>query len=220
MFFVSKPSEAAIRAILAERAEAPLSYEIAGCTRCEPASFSGWNLDRHRVLLGHGEESFHRARKAIENWAMFPREIAEACYPDTPIRACQVVGVLYWAAPVMLWLLCPARIVYSIDAIEKIAGHHLEQFGFAYGTLPGHPERGEERFLVEWNRADNTVWYDLLAISQPAHWLVRLGYPYARYEQARFRRLSAAAMRAAVLHKTLAGSKPAPGAAGNPAPSP
>lgn len=210
MFFVSKPSEAAIRAILAERAEAPLSYEIAGCTRCEPASFSGWNLDRHRVLLGHGEEIFHRARKAIENWAMFPREIAEACYPDAPIRNGQVVGVLYWAAPVRLWLLCPARIVYVIDGAKPAVDVGcLERFGFAYGTLPGHPERGEERFLVEWNKADDTVWYDLLAISRPAHWLVRLGYPYARFEQARFRHLSAAAMQAAVRQEPTHELRPA-----------
>ena len=48
---------------------------------------------------------------------------------------------------------------------------------------------------MEWNEADDRVWYDLVAVSQPAHWLARLGYPYTRYEQARFRRLSAAAMR-------------------------
>jgi uncharacterized protein (UPF0548 family) len=74
----------------------------------------------------------------------------------------------------------------------------VHRFGFAYGTLRGHPERGEERFLVERNESDDSVWYDLLPVSQPAHWLARWGYPYTRYEQARFRRLSGLAMQEAV----------------------
>ena len=71
------------------------------------------------------------------------------------------------------------RIVNAIDEPNR--------FGFAYGTLPGHVERGEERFLVE--RKDNgDVWYEILAYSRPRHWLARIGYPLARLQQARFRR--------------------------------
>ena len=73
-------------------------------------------------------------------------------------------------------------------------GRTTLRYGFAYGTLPDHPERGEERFLVEWNQADDSVWYDLLAVSRPGHWLARIGYLYARYEQAKFRRLSGLTM--------------------------
>jgi uncharacterized protein (UPF0548 family) len=198
MFFVRRPSEAVIRAILAERAEAPLSYGMSGCTRDEPGFVRGWNVDRQRVLLGHGRATFQRAREAIEQWQMFPREVADVCWPDVPICEGKTVGVLYWAAPARLWLLCPARIVQVIDGAGERGDKPVEQFGFAYGTLAGHPERGEERFLVEWNHADDSVWYDLMAVSRPAHWLARLGYLYARYEQARFRRLSAVAMQAAV----------------------
>ncbi len=53
----------------------------------------------------------------------------------------------------------------------------MSRFGFAYGTLPGHVESGEERFLVEWDRGDDAVWYDILAFSRPNHVLTRLGYP-------------------------------------------
>ena len=43
----------------------------------------------------------------------------------------------------------PARVVYVIDEpLRK---------GFAYGTLPGHPETGEEAFIVEY-RDDDSVW--------------------------------------------------------------
>jgi uncharacterized protein (UPF0548 family) len=71
-------------------------------------------------------------------------------------------------------------------------------FGFAYGTLPGHVERGEERFLVEWDQGDDAVWYDILAFSRPNHLLTRLGYPVVRRLQKRFGRDSAATVLKAV----------------------
>jgi uncharacterized protein (UPF0548 family) len=96
----------------------------------------------------------------------------------------------------------PARVVYIVEDSAILAGQRIDRFGFAYGTLPDHPERGEERFLVEWNRDDDSVHYDLLAVSQPRHWLARLGYPYTRRQQARFRRLSGLAMQRAVMEES------------------
>jgi len=72
-----------------------------------------------------------------------------------------------------------------------------QRFGFAYGTLPGHIERGEERFLLEMSD-DDSVWYDILAFSQPRHLLTKIGYPFVRRMQKRFGRESAAAMVRAV----------------------
>ena len=69
----------------------------------------------------------------------------------------------------------------------------LERYGFAYGTLPQHGEFGEERFTVEYNHDDKSVWYDLYAISRPGL-VARLAYPYARALQKRFARDSKAAM--------------------------
>ena len=74
----------------------------------------------------------------------------------------------------------------------------VARFGYGCGTLPGHLGTGEERFLVEWDREEGGVWYDLLAFSRPYHFLARLGYPYLRRMQKRFGRESAAAMRRAV----------------------
>ena len=59
-----------------------------------------------------------------------------------------------------------------------------ERFGFAYGTLPGHAERGEERFSVVLNRDDGSVHYEVLAMSRPKHPLAWLGYPFARSRSA------------------------------------
>ena len=84
--------------------------------------------------------------------------------------------------------------------VRRGRGRAGSRFGFAYGTLPGHAESGEERFLVEWDRADDAVWYDILAFSRPRHPLARLGYPLTRRTQRRFARDSAAAIRQAVAH--------------------
>lgn len=68
----------------------------------------------------------------------------------------------------------PARVVYVVDEpLRK---------GFAYGTLPGHPERGEEAFIVEY-RDDESVWLTIRAFSRPASWLFWLGYPVVRLMQ-------------------------------------
>ena len=92
------------------------------------------------------------------------------------------------------WSLNAGRIIYVLEE-ERV---DVSRTGFAYGTLAGHAEIGEERFVVEWNRADDSVWYDLYAFSRPGHWLARLGYPISRSLQRRFARESKQAMVAAV----------------------
>jgi uncharacterized protein (UPF0548 family) len=147
----------------------------------------GYDRDRNRQLLGTGEPAFTAARAAIRAWRMFPPPLATIEPAGIPIAPGEVAGVVVRAFGV--WFLNAARIVYVIDEPRR--------FGFAYGTLPGHAERGEERFLVEW-LADDTVWYDLDAVSRPRYWAARVAYPLARRLQRRFARLSKASMAAAV----------------------
>ncbi len=40
--------------------------------------------------------------------------------------------------------------------------------GFAYGTLPGHPESGEELFAVRYDPADDAVYAEVVAFSRHA----------------------------------------------------
>ena len=198
MFTWRKPADAEIKRFLQQQAREPFSYDRVGCTAEGKVSpRNGWNVDRCRVRLGTGRETFERAQGAIKQWRMFPSEVAQLCYPDCPVEAGATVAVLYrlW---LVCWILMPAKIVYTLDDEIVAPAGRVRRFGFAYGTLPDHPERGEERFLIEWHAADDSVWYDLLAVSQPAHPLARLGYPYTRWEQARFRRWSTVAMQSVV----------------------
>ena len=93
-----------------------------------------------------------------------------------------------------LWWANAARIVYVVDDRTSSPNSVTMRFGFAYGTLPGHVEMGEELFLVEWNRVSDAVTYRILAFSRPRHLLARLGQPLVRRLQQRFREDSAAAM--------------------------
>jgi uncharacterized protein (UPF0548 family) len=91
------------------------------------------------------------------------------------------------------WSVNPCRIVY----VEETDGD-MATFAFAIGTLPAHSERGEERFRVEWHRADDSVWFEILAYAGARHWLARLGSPFVGHLQRRFGRDALAAMQLAV----------------------
>lgn len=51
-----------------------------------------------------------------------------------------------------------------------------ETFGFAHGTLSDHMAEGEERLRIECDHGDDSLWYDLLALSKFTHVLFRSGY--------------------------------------------
>jgi len=181
MYSFREPETAAIRDFLTDRAGAPFTYPEVGLTASGRPK--GYNIDRGRIQLGAGPEAFEKARRALRNWRMFSLAWVKLCWPFKKIQPGVLVGVL--AHHFGFWSLNAARIVYVIDEPRR--------FGFAYGTVGDHVERGEERFLVEW-RGDDTVWYEITAFSRPAHWTVWLGYPLSRGIQARFRRDSLRAM--------------------------
>jgi uncharacterized protein (UPF0548 family) len=189
MIRFSRPTTQNIQAFLAAQSELALTYAAVGATRTTPPA--GYAVDHTRVRLGAGENTFVAAKAALGRWQQFRLGWVEAGPEGTPIEQGRVVAVL--ARLFGLWWLNACRIVAVIDEDGEV-----RRFGFAYGTLPGHAESGEERFLVEWDRNEGGVWYDILAFSRPRHVLARLGYPLARRLQKRFARESAAAMCRAV----------------------
>ena len=189
MLSLRKPSDDAMRPFLAAQRELPFAYEAVGATAGTPPT--GYVVDRTRIKLGEGEPVFRSAIAALRRWEQFQLGWVEAWPSGTQVRPGEAVAVMGRAVGV--WWLNACRVVYVVDGAGPVS-----KFGFAYGTLPGHVECGEERFLVEWDRGDDAVWYDILAFSRPHHVLTRLGYPVARRLQRRFGRDSAAAMLRAV----------------------
>lgn len=180
------PSDDAVRRFLASQKDLPFSYEEVGAT-WEGAPPNGYVVDGYRVKLGEGPETYERAKEALRGWRQFDLGWVRLLPPEAPAEVGATVGVL--ARHYGFWSLNTARIVYLIEESDEEA----ERFGFGYGTLPGHGERGEERFSVEWRR-DGFVYYDVLAFSRPKHPLAWLGYPFARALQHRFARDSKEAM--------------------------
>jgi uncharacterized protein (UPF0548 family) len=189
MWSLRKPSIEFLRRFLDDQRRRDLSYSFVGATATTPPA--GFVVDHTRIRLGSGEAVFATAQAALQRWDQFRLSWLEAHPSDALLQKGGVVAVLARAAG--LWWLNACRIVYLVDEDGPI-----NKFGFAYGTLPDHVEAGEERFLIEWNRADDSVWFDILAFSRPRHLLARLGYPFARRMQKRFGRESAAAMLRAV----------------------
>jgi uncharacterized protein (UPF0548 family) len=188
MFTLTEPSGDDITNFLSQQSNRPFSYSEVGATKSSAPA--GYKVDHNRVQLGSGADIYQRGIEALKQWRQFDLGWVSLAPREAKIERDAVVAVKAWACG--LWSLNACRVVYVIDENDA---NSVSRFGFAYGTLPDHIERGEERFLVEWNRGDDSVWYDILAFSQPRHPLVKLGAPVARVMQKRFARDSLHAMK-------------------------
>lgn len=188
MFRFAPPTAEQLDAFLQEQSRQPLTYAAEGATRLATVLPDGYTVDHTRVTLGFGEATFRQACAALRGWEMFNLSWL-TCYPQAaPIEVGQVVVIVPWHFG--FWSLNACRIVYVIAEAHR--------FGFGYGTLPAHVESGEERFLVKWEASTDTVSYDILAFSRPAHPLAQLAYPVTRLFQRRFAADSCRAMRRSV----------------------
>jgi uncharacterized protein (UPF0548 family) len=190
MLSCRKPTAARLQDFLEAQAKLDLTYSEVGATAGVPPV--GYVVDHTRVRLGEGADAFAVATTALGRWEQFRLGWLEAWPPDAPLEVGRVVAVVAWLFG--LWSLNACRIVYTVGEDGPV-----RRQGFAYGTLPEHAQSGEERFTVEWHKADDAVWYDILAMSRPRQLLTRLVYPVARRLQRRFARDSVAAMRRAVV---------------------
>ena len=188
MFTLIEPSERTVKSFISNQSNAPFSYAEVGATQSELPR--GYTVDHNRVQLGHGADVFNRAVDALKQWRQFDLGWVTIVPRGVKLEKGAVVAVK--ARGGGLWSLSAARVIYTIDEAEPV-----RRFGFAYGTLLDHVERGEERFLIEWDPKDDSVWYDILAFSQPRHPFVRAGFLYARRLQKRFARDSQQVMKAA-----------------------
>ena len=188
MFQLSEPSTQRISRFLDAQRDAPFSYDEVGASREDAKAPVGYAVDHNRVRLGEGRKTFDRAVAALHAWKMFDLGWVKVVPAGAPVEVGTTVAVL--AKHYGFHSLNPCRISYTIEQDEG----SLMRRGFAYGTLPDHGEKGEERFTIEWHRDDDSVFYDLYAFSRPNQLLAKLGYPLARHLQHRFARDSLQAM--------------------------
>lgn len=186
MLSLNLPVPAQLQAFLAQQQKLPFTYSQHSASQ-NKEQVPGFDNDYQRVTIGKGRADFERAKLAVRSWQMFPNSWTRILPENAPIEPGTTVAM--YAHLFGFWWRNACRVLYTIEQPDR--------FGFAYGTLPGHVECGEELFLVGID-PDGAVWYELRAFSRPRHWSARLAYPLVRYLQARFRRDSGTQMRAFV----------------------
>jgi uncharacterized protein (UPF0548 family) len=186
LIFLHHPTTQETEAFLEAQRGSRFCYPEVGATRKGAPPY--YKVDHNRVRLGTGEEAFKIAVAAMRQWKMFDLDWVRIAWPGAPIQEGTTVAVVAHTAG--FWSLNAARIVYTLEESDI----RMRRFGFAYGTLLDHAEMGEERFSIEFHRADGSVWYDLYAFSRPRLWLAQIGYPLTRVYQKRFALESKAVM--------------------------
>jgi uncharacterized protein (UPF0548 family) len=185
MLQLAKPSRELLQRVLQEERFLPFSYqEVGASARALPA---GYHHDRVETDLGPDEgDRFERARHAVLNWV--PQHGAGIdVFPDSPVEP-DLAMVLSIHLPLVGWAVASARVAYVLDEPNRA--------GFAYGTLPLHPERGEEAFRVV--RRSGRVVFQVVAFSRPRLLVARVGAPVARAFQVRTIKTYLVAMEAAI----------------------
>jgi uncharacterized protein (UPF0548 family) len=154
---------------------AELTYQHAGQTR--GALPDGYRHLRRSLVIGAGADVFASAVTDLTGWQVHLRAGLRVTASAPAAQAGAVVLLAVAAGPVRVS--APCRVVYVMTQPRR--------HGFAYGTLPGHPESGEEAFVIE-QRADGTVTFTITAFSRPATVTARAAGPLGRLVQQHFTR--------------------------------
>ena len=143
---LGRPGRATLDELLARAEASSLTYDHVGSTL--PSSEGTVRPVRTEHLdLGVGPQDFDAAVAGLRAWACH-RGLGAAVHPaDAPLEVGTSLLVVLHLGPVSI--VVPDRIVAVVEEPRR--------FGFAYGTLQGHQERGEESFLVEHLDDDRVV---------------------------------------------------------------
>jgi uncharacterized protein (UPF0548 family) len=158
-----------------------LTYGEVGATRDAGPAPRGYHRLSERRQVG-GADALDRAGDVVLAFGMQRGAGVRVTSAEPLARA--GLDVLLEVGAGSFRLRAPTQVVYVVSEPDRR--------GFAYGTLPGHPERGEELFLVE--RVGDATFAEVRAFSRPGRWFTRLGGPVVRVVQRRFARRYLAAL--------------------------
>jgi uncharacterized protein (UPF0548 family) len=122
-----------------------------------------------QAYLGDGLALYRRVAQGILTWQLQKRSglrvriDSDAVVPGARVVSGFGVGPFRIKAPCeVVWVRRP------------VPGGGQQRAGFGYGTLPGHPVRGEESFEVEIDAAGR-VFLKITAFSRPSNWFYAAG---------------------------------------------
>lgn len=152
---------------LTDLAALPLTYSEVGATAGSLPG--GYHHVRESAVIGTGRERFEQAAERLMRWGMLRGAGAHV----TATTEIAEVGseVIVRLGPVQ----APCRVVYLVTESHRR--------GFAYGTLPGHAEIGEELFAVRYDPRTDEVHAEVTAFSRHGTWWSRLASPVTAFVQ-------------------------------------
>jgi uncharacterized protein (UPF0548 family) len=158
--------------LASQLSSADLTYHEVGATRS--ALPPGYHHLRRRRVIGSGANAFDAASSALLAWQVQLRAGLRVTASEAIAQPGAIVLLSAGSWP--LQLRAPCRVVYTVTEAQRR--------GFAYGTLPGHPESGEEAFMIE-HQQDGFVVLTITAFSRPATGAARAAGPLGRLIQRR-----------------------------------
>jgi uncharacterized protein (UPF0548 family) len=183
-FGLRRPDDQTLTSLVAAQTEQALTYPEIGATRGDLPP--GYRHDHWSADLGPDQPGvFERAAEVIRTWGV-QRGAGLLVYPGSPVRDSATFALVI-PLP-MGYVTAAGRVVYVLDEPGRS--------GFGYGTLPCHPERGEEAFAV--TRRGGRIRFEITAFSRPGHPLARIGTPVTRLFQRRVTKAYLEAMRRAM----------------------
>lgn len=153
-----------------------LNYPGIGSTQHGQAP-EGYSRLLSQAHLGEGLAVYRRVAEGILSWELQRRS-------GLRVRTESAV-VIPGARVVSGFGVGPFRINAPCEVVwvrPPVPGGGPQSAGFGYGTLPGHPERGEEAFEVELD-AQGQVFLKITAFSRHANWFYKAGGLVARAAQ-------------------------------------
>jgi uncharacterized protein (UPF0548 family) len=144
--------------------ECEFSYEDVGgtLTREIPAGYHGFTRTRRLGV------PFAEAADRLMSWRVHERAGVRVEASSQRVRPDDVVLMRLGAGRVSI--IAPCRVLHVIESPDTV--------GFAYGTLPGHPESGEELFMLE--RGLKCTTFTIRAFSRPGNSLTRFAGSFGR----------------------------------------
>lgn len=157
-------------------ARGELNYPGIGSTEDGPPP-EGFPCLVTQTYLGEGLATYRRVAQGILTWELQRRSgLRVRTESDVVVPGARVVSG-FGVGPFRINAPCEVVRVH-----RPVPGGGPQSAGFAYGTLPGHPERGEEAFEVEVD-AQGRVFLKITAFSRHSNWFYTAGGFLARAAQ-------------------------------------
>ena len=179
VFHITQPTQDYLANLRRDQAPLSVTYSEVGGT-LSPELPTGWHhLKAVREVVVLSEfDGLALGKEAIQDWAAQKelRLVLEPARP--PMVEGSVLAFALPMKPLGFWATGACRIVKVVDEPDR--------FGFVYGTLPHHPERGEEAFLVHRSPlTPNLLTFTITAFSRGAKLPMKVSGPIGRIIQRR-----------------------------------